>query len=453
MTPRSAKTLPATISLTGGDRVFLIPETDDAAGVHFPMSLLVCATLRQSVSRDALVKAVGEVNQRFPQFRLGYRLDPARDRLVRVADNELSRYLAALVSVMPSDGTPLPEVLSVLQRENNSPLSQPILIVLSGQHFIIRMHHSFGDGKFIFHLMSILLLALLKPEAFRRLPDLPMHFRLPLWRVVYQSPRQALRVFNKWIKTLRGSVQEYQRDMSGAPTAVLDPIQSGTPMQVRLKTLSPAMMARLDTLRLTCSGDEKISLNTMIQVLFAKGLTALNLTSAPVVYTVPVDLHRYLDHPDAFYPGNLSSQLRIPGTVPFDLQSDVTTLQRQVHEQLNDLTPLATLPSEWLMMLAGKKTYKTINRGWLNASINSDPRFFVLTNLGALDGRFEALRDALDLAKGIFLCVPLMGGPHLVISLNTLDNQGNIAATYDPRVLTDAHIDALFEGLEHELAD
>ncbi len=83
----------------------------------------------------------------------------------------------------------------------------------------------------------------------------------------------------------------------------------------------------------------------------------------------------------------------------------------------------------------------------------SDPRFFVLTNLGALDERFQPLVDQLKGLVGVFLLVPLMGGPHLVISVNTLQGQANIAFTYDPRVLTEAQVDAVFEGLDHAVAD
>lgn len=451
MIPMSANRSPDAIPLTAGDRVFLIPETDDLAGTHFPMSLVTCAALRRGVTAIEVAAALQEVERRFPQFRLGYRLDAAKDRLVRVPDTELSRYLSSLVVIMNYDLT-LEEMLSECIHENNTPLAQPIRIGIFGAHIIIRMHHSFGDGKFLFHLMSVLLLALLKPEAFCQLPDLPNHYHLPMWRVVYQSPHQAWRVFSKWVKTLRGSVEEYQRDMSGAPATTLEPIKSGTAMHVRLKTLSPAHMAALERMRTSLSGTERISLNTLLQVLFAKHLNSLGLTSAPIVYTIPVDLHRYLNQPDAFYPGNLNSQLRITGKVPFDLASDAVVLQSQVSQQLEDLTPLATLPSEWLMMLAGRKTYKNLNRGWLNASINTDPRFFVLTNLGALDERFSALSDCLHLDEGIFLMVPLMGGPHVVISVNTLQGQGNIAITYDPRVLNDSHIDTLFEGLDNELA-
>lgn len=422
-------------------------------GTHFPMSPIVCATLHDDISGMALANAVMEVNQRFPQFRLGYRLDSANDRLVRVAESELKTYLAALVQVMALDDRPLTDVLAVMMSENITPISQPIAIVMYGPHIAIKFHHSFGDGRFLFHLMATLLLALLKPDDFRQLPDLPAHYALPMWRIVYQSPGQALRVFTKWIKTLRGTVQEYQRDMSGTPAEMLDPIRSGTPMRVVFKRLSPDAMLKLATLRTKLSAQEKISVNTLLEVLFAQVLHDMGLVRPPVMYTVPVDLHRYLNQPDAFYPGNLSGQIRISGQASFDLQQEVTTLQKHISEQLETLIPLSTLPSEWLLMLAGKKTYKSVNRGWLNASINTDPRFFVLSNLGTLDKPFSALVDCLDLSEGLFVTVPLMGGPHLVITITTLQGQGNIAVTFDPRVLTDAHIDSLFEGLEHALAD
>jgi hypothetical protein len=168
---------------------------------------------------------------------------------------------------------------------------------------------------------------------------------------------------------------------------------------------------------------------------------------------MPVDLHRYMKQPDVFYPGNLISQIRVTGRAPFDLQAEAVNLQHGVREQLDDMTAMATLPSEWLLMSAGKKIYKSVNRGWLNSSINGDPRFFILSNLGSIDDQFQPLADHLDLSAGIATIIPLMGGPHLIICLNMLGGQCNLGFTYDPRVLSETDIDAIFEGFAYELAD
>jgi hypothetical protein len=94
--------------------------------------------------------------------------------------------------------------------------------------------------------------------------------------------------------------------------------------------------------------------------------------------------------------------------------------------------PLVGVPSEWLLALGGQKTYQSVNRDWLLKSTNTDSRFFVMTNLGNLDmmlGDFDGKIDSPN------LIVPLMGAPPLVLSINTYQGQGNIAITYDPRVL------------------
>jgi hypothetical protein len=444
---------PQSISLNAGDKLFLIPETEDMSGVHFPMSVIVSVKLRRAASIADLAQAVITLNRRFPQLRLAYQIDPVKDRLVRVSDAHLNDYLASLVQAIDFGNKTLEDVLSELIGANNTPITQPILITTHGPYVIVRLHHSFGDGRFLFQLMGYLLTALLNPDAFSKLPELAPHYSLPAWRIIYQTPKQALRVFAKWIRDLRGSVQEYQRDTASADTTTLEPIRTGIPQRTAFRSLSPDMMARMGALRTKISTDEKVSLNTLLQALVAQVLIKQGYTKPPVIYSFPVDLHRYMNKPDDFYPGNLLSQLRITGHAPFDLAAEARFLQAKIRERLEDLTGLATLPSEWLLALAGRKIYKNINRGWLNSSINSDPRFFVLSNIGPIDEHFKAVTEHLDPTEGIAGLVPLMGGPHLVVVVNIFQGQSNLVFTFDPRVLTEAQVDAIFEGLLDELAD
>ncbi|NJR12925.1 glycosyltransferase [bacterium] len=451
--PMSVDQQPSIIPLNAGDKLFLIPETDNSDGTHFPMSLIVCASLRRAVTLPEVGAAVSAVNRRFPQFRLGYRLDPFKDRLVRVAEGDLESYLASLVQPITFNG-PLEAALAALLSVNNTPISQPVLVTLHQSTLIMRMHHSFGDGKFLFHLLATVLSALLTPQVFEVLADLPPHYGLTLWQLIAQTPGQRRRVFGKWLQTLRGSVQEYQRDTTVLKSNTLDPIRSGSSMSVQLRTLPPPVMRRLNSLRQRLATTEKISLNTLLQVLFAKCLCDMGLIRLPAIYSIPVDLHRYLPNPDTFYPGNLASQIRVAGRPVFDLQEEAQHLQQQIQAQLDALIPLAMVPSEWLLMAAGRKTYKKRESGGgLNASINNDPRFFILTNLGALDDLFAPVVAHLERPAGVFLLVPLMGRPPLVISVNTLHEQTHLALTYDPRVLSDAHMDTLFQRVVDELVD
>src|SRR5712691_1534380 len=105
MTQMSARpTLPNAIPMNVLDRCYVIPETEDEGGPHFPMSLVIGLTLRSQLSPDQLLSAIQAVNERFPQFRLGYRLDPHRDRWLKVPADQLPQHLAAMVRDDSSSG-------------------------------------------------------------------------------------------------------------------------------------------------------------------------------------------------------------------------------------------------------------------------------------------------------------------------------------------------------------
>jgi hypothetical protein len=230
----------------------------------------------------------------------------------------------------------------------------------------------------------------------------------------------------------------------------LKPNVSGAEMFVRFRTVSASAIARWDTLRQSISGPgEKISLNTLLQVLIATRLHELGVLTEPAVYTTLVDVNRYLPGPPTFNPGNLVGQVRATGKLPITLREECELIQAQIKTQLKRAGALATLPAEWLLALAGRRTYKRVYRDWLLASINTDPRLFVLSNLGSLDGDYADLAPYLDLEQGVYAASPLMGGPPLLLIFSTIAGQGHLSITYNPQVLSDAQIDSLltlFEG-------
>jgi hypothetical protein len=437
--------LPQTIKFNTLDRVFLIPETDDPQGMYFPMSLAAAVLLKSPPRSDDMIRAVKAVERKFPQFRLGYKLDFLHTCWRRVSAEQLEAYLASLVITGPAD-VPLERQISTAIRTNIVPLEQPIQIILAGQAIIVRQHHSFGDGKFLFRLLQQLLLALYDPDTFEKLPDLPMRWTIPLWRVIAQSPRQTARVLSGWIKSFTSSYQEFQHDMA-APTAerLLDPIRSNAEMHVCLKTIRPEILSKINELRTTSAGT-KLSLNTALQVIIAHRLIELGLMEPTIPYTIPVDLHRYLNDPGAFYAGNLASQIRLSTTKreKLDLVADCLEIQQRVDEQLANYGPLLYAPSEILLAL-NDGMYKKVNRGWLLNSTNTDPRFFVLSNLGNFDAEYGLLAPWVDLAKGIYLGIPLMGAPHLVVAFTSTVGQGNLTLVYDPRVMSTEQINTLLQ--------
>ena len=437
----NSRQIPQSIKLNAIDRTFLIPETEDIHGRHFPVSIVGAIKLKKPLEPEALVRALCELERRFPQLRLGYTLDYVRGRWQRVPEEQLGAYLASLVQVIPDSGD-LAQTLSMEIRANNTPLSQPIALKIHGDDLLIKMHHSMGDGTFMSALTIFLLLALFNPPMFERLPDLPMNFGLPVWRLVGQSRDQATRVFVGWLKMIVGYFRGYQREpLPDRPK--LDPIISGSEMCVALKIVSFESVALMREIKAALPGDTQIALNTLLQVLTAERLIEMGLVTAPPVYTMPIDLHRYLRRASDFHPGNLIGQLKIKTTKrpTFDLIAECAEIQTRMNRDLETGAPLFIVPMAWLFALAGRKTNDRYNREEMLAAINTDPRFFVMSNFGNLNLRAKQFAVALDLSHGIFAAFPLMGGPHLVMVFHIMANQGNLTMMYDPRVLSAAQVD------------
>lgn len=439
----------ASIPLNAIDRSYLIPEGNDAP--WFPMCITATAQLRQPLNAAQVIDALHHVEQRFPQLRLGYTLDLERLRWQRAAD--VKTHLASIVH--RSDTSDLESALAQLMQVNNTPVSHPITIHIHDRNLIVKMHHSFGDGKFLLQLLAYLLLALADPAQLKALPDLPDHYHIPLRRLV---GRHLAQVGRGWWQSIAQYHADYQHDTQ-AHDSSRESITSGSPMGVTRHIIPATVMAALDEIRAQL---DHISLNTLLQVLIAKRLRQLQLIDPTVTYTIPVDLHRYLPQPDTFYPGNLASQIRLRGQIDSDLPTACEQLQQQISQQLEAASPLVDIPNFWLLGLGGRKTYERVNRDWLLSAIHNDPRFFVLTNLGNLDSLFAPLLDTIAPEAGVYLSVPLMGGPHLVLSFNTYAGQGNLAITYDPQVLSAKQIadirqmfdlEWLHQEVNHVLAD
>src|SRR5258708_30965464 len=130
--------LPIAIPMNVLDRAYVVPETDDERGSHFPMSLVIGLSLPQPLSSDQVLAALQMVNDRFPQFRLGYRLDAHHDRWLRVPGDQLARHLADMVrdgshSPLPNrPGDTLDALISAAPPENITPFTLPIQVTLTG---------------------------------------------------------------------------------------------------------------------------------------------------------------------------------------------------------------------------------------------------------------------------------------------------------------------------------
>ncbi len=123
--PESTTAGPQSIRFNDIDRNYLIPETDDPDGPYFPMSLVIGMTLIKPLLTSDVVKGLKRVNAKYPQFRLGYKLDYKHDRWLKLVAGALDQHWTTLVNEHQR-AADVATLLSEQLPENISPLSQPL---------------------------------------------------------------------------------------------------------------------------------------------------------------------------------------------------------------------------------------------------------------------------------------------------------------------------------------
>ncbi len=428
----SAELAPETVRFNAVDRYYLISETDDPHGAYFPMLVCGGVQLTQRIECAQIVEAFKHINARFPAFRLAYELDYTADRWRKVADLDahFEQMAAADQSANPD------EAIASAVRANLIPFSCPLRASIDDDYLTLRIHHGFADGLFGVKLLAHLIVAVFDPNAYDQLPDIPLRYGLPIWRVAWDRPQQGFTMLWNWIRTFKSSVDDYK----GTGEAVCytpEPIHNGSPIAVQRFVIPRASMKALRQARRALSS-MPITLNTLCQVMVAHRLIELGILpqDRAVEYTQPIDLKRYKKDP-YIYAGNLAGQIRLkitPRPTP-DLSADCVEFQTKLETQLKSGMPLSTLPSEWLLALMGRRFYKKINRDWITSSIRTDRRFFVFSNLGVLDADLKPALPFIAPESQLALAGSLIGAPPLLITLGIVGGIGHLTMTYNPRVL------------------
>lgn len=427
---------PQTIRLNAIDRSYLIAQAQDST-LYFPMSLLTVVKLKDKASKVEIVSALCRLAESAPRLRLGYQLDVHKRRWIRVNDTELATYFADCVQNVTDFDGDLEKLLGELVRFNNRDISQTVNVFVADEYLIMRTHHSFADGRFCMVLMHYLLAELSNTDIERL--SLADAYWMPVWRVIWQTPQQGLTVLWRFARSLFGYYEDFQRDTSTPLHSEREPIVSGSEMHVALRTVPAEIITQL----LAMKGE--LSFNTLLQVVIEERLHKLGLIQRPTTFTIPVDLRRYLREADHYYAGNMASQIRVTVAPDLTFEQRAQALQARAKSQLDTLMPLASIPGEWLLALAGDKTYQNVNRDWLLKSTHNDPRFFVLSNIGQVDDAFSQFADVLADDCQPRIVVPLMGAPPLVILYTQFQQCGYFTITYDPQLLTENQIDDLMQ--------
>lgn len=428
--------LPKYLPLNVVDRQFLVPETDDIAnGAFLPMTIAVVVRPRIMPSVATVQDALILLDNKFPQFRLGYTLDPVTPRWIRVTDEHLTSYLQNRVQKIDVDD--LDEHLSTYVRKNLSPIEDPLKIFVCNKAVCIHMYHPFGDAIFLFQFTASLLAALFEPENFEQADD---RFLVPLREVVMKDFSQTMKVFGQTFKRIREKATNYVSGPSSS-SVLVDANQeslyrttvTGTKMHVMHVEIPPDRMSQIQSNVQSLPTNQKISLNTYFQVYFAFRLNDMGLVDWPVELTTLVNLRRYMKYPESFFPGNCISNIRL--AIDRSSFADACNdYQNQLYQQIDNAYALSDIVGNWLLASAGDTAYKQANRNWYLNISPKERRFFTLTNAGQVDDIFKPVSDYI--LPDIRLITPIMGSPPLVIAFTSFNNYGHFTATYKPDILS-----------------
>src|SRR5262249_28375638 len=155
-------------------------------GAYFPMLVCGGVELNQTPEAEQVIAGFKRMHARFPAFRLGYRLDIHADCWRKVPSSELDAHFQQFVQ-MGTD-IDLDSAFAEAVRANNEPISIPIQAPLYKNPLTLRSHHSFTDGNCGLKLLAHLIIATFEPDGYERLPDMPMRYGLPIWRIAWDTP-------------------------------------------------------------------------------------------------------------------------------------------------------------------------------------------------------------------------------------------------------------------------
>ena len=417
------------------DRQFLIPETDDFInGPYLPMTIAAVVFPRKMPSVEAIQNAIVHVDDNFPQYRLCYKLNLITPRWVLISDADRINYLKSRVQKVEFDT--LDDHLSFHVQQNLFPLDEPLKIFVSNKSLCIHLYHPLGDASFLFQFTASLVEAIYKPENVEK-SDSP--YSIPLNKVVMSNIPQTIKVLGHSINRINEKISKYISPRSSISRSLPDEISeyqatiTGTNMRVVHVEVKPEKMTQIRSHVKNLTDEMPITLNTYWQIYFTFRMIEMGLIDWPVELTTLVNLRRYMNEPNSFYPGNCISNIRLKiNEAPFT--DACVDYQARLTDQVESAYPLSDIVGNWPLASASNKLFKLANRNWYMNTSPLEKRFFTLTNAGRLDNVFESIADYL--LPDIRLVTPIMGAAPLVIAFTSINDYGHFTATYKPEIIS-----------------
>jgi len=406
-------------SVNAIDRYYLVQQED---GALYPTCITIHVKFAWRIPPEQFKRAFEEMAN--GGYGLLYELDLQTRQWQPVTNRQVAfeqMFEIATAEEIPENGQEawVSEQIST----NTPPLPYPLKITVESNWLHIKMHHSFGDGRYLIAITQALIsLAKIEnpSEVIEEVPHSPAVKIAPLLR---RSPKIMAATALGWLRSIPAQLG-YGGTSSRSLWQGRSPVREGTPMRVHFAKIPK------DTIQAWRKQSGKINFNTLLQAHFGLALHKLGFAPTPITYTIPVDLRLYLPSPHAFQHGNFATQIKVtrPETT---MEALLPALHADIQRKFQQVAPLHGLPSEWLLRLAGHETYDKLNREWQEASTTTDPRVFVLSNLGIMDRIFDT-----NMVTALHGAIPLMGSPPLTISFGILGHVGQITLTADPTIFS-----------------
>ncbi|MEO1288156.1 MAG: hypothetical protein AAFV93_10340 [Chloroflexota bacterium] len=439
--------LPETIPLNCIDRVFLIPETEDIHGSYFPVTIGRLTHFKSPITKQQLLDALVRLDDHFPQLRLRYRINVETLKFEKIPDSDRLSYFESLIEEVEGDAEP-DDVMADLISYNTMPLGSLYNFRFRNNEFYLKIHHVAGDGRLLESFQQAMMYAIFMPEKLDSLPYADKKFWIPIQKVIWNNPLMGIAVLARfaWMIGTRffklvvaritgGSAQQNANKKADDSNA----ITSHTAMGFATAVIEPENFKRLKKLRRQVVEGEKVSLNNILNVELALRLQKMGYLGQRVTYTIPVDLRRYMPKDANFYPSNLSSAIRVT-TNSNDPAKVCQQITAETTRAFYSFEPLIGMPWEWLTGLLPRAMYDRMHRNHRMTAKPDPERFFILSNVGALDrvhGDFNPYIEPLQYGTLAATDTPIL------IIFGSMHGYGIWTASFNPKIISKEEVQQL----------